>query len=65
MAYSTKKNPVETVAFKFRKLLNHQDFIENLDLYDEYSVHYFYRDVCSILKNDKYLQEKPLLKKVT
>ena len=64
MAYLTNKFPHGKVAFEFQKLLAHQDFVEHLDMFNDYTVDCFYRDVCSILKNNEYMKENSLLKRV-
>ena len=64
MSHLVKLNPLDKNTEEFMKLLNCQDLVKNLDLYEDYSVSNLYQDVCKTLKNDSAFNEKPLLKNV-
>ena len=64
MACLVKNNPLDKYCDDFKNILDNQDLIDDIELYDNYSTDNLYNDLSIIFKNDKYLNEKPLLKTV-
>jgi hypothetical protein len=65
MACLVKNNPLDKYCDDFKNILDNQDLIDDIELYDNYSTDNLYNDLSTIFKNDKYLNEKPLLKTVS
>ena len=64
MSYLVKKYPSNKHSNEFKALILNQDLIEDIDSYENYSNDLFYNDICNILRKDKSLNERPLLKTV-
>ena len=64
MASVVKNKANDEYCQEFKKILDNQDLIEDIDLFGDYSTREIHSDLSSILKNDKYLKEKSLLKSV-
>ena len=64
MASVVKNKANDEYCQEFKKILDNQDLIEDIDLFGDYSTREIHSDLSSILKNDKYLKEKSLLKTV-
>jgi|LakMenE18May11ns_1017448.scaffolds.fasta_scaffold9751205_1 hypothetical protein len=64
MACLVKNNPLDKYCDDFKNILDNQDLIDDIELYDNYSTDNLYNDLSIIFKNDKYLNEKPMLKTV-
>ena len=62
--YIYKNKPNDEYCIEFKKILDNQDLIEDIELFGDYSTRDVHSDLSSILKNDKYLKEKSLLKSV-
>ena len=65
MASMIKIDPNGLYSNDFKNLLTNQDLIENIELIQDYSSNDLYNDLCNILKNVKYLNEKSFLGKVS
>jgi hypothetical protein len=64
MACLVKNNPLDKYCDDFKNILDNQDLIDDIELYDNYSTDNLYNDLSTIFKNDKYLKDKPILKSV-
>jgi hypothetical protein len=64
MACLVKNNPLDKYCDDFKNILDNQDLIDDIELYDNYSTDNLYNDLSIIFKNDKYLKDKPILKSV-
>jgi hypothetical protein len=64
MAAIVKIDPNGFYSNDFKNLLTNQDLIEKIELVQDYSTNDLYNDLCIILKNVKYLNEKSFLGKV-
>ena len=64
MACLVKNNPLDKHCDDFKNILDNQDLIGNIELYENYSTDNLFDDLSLIFKNDKYLSEKPILKSV-
>ena len=64
MTFLVKNSPYEKNSHEFRSILAIQGFEKYYDSYDHYTTYILYRDVCILLNNDQYIQEKSFLKKV-
>jgi hypothetical protein len=59
MACLVKNNPLDKYCDDFKNILDNQDLIDDIELYDNYSTD----NLCNLsilFENDKYLNEKPL-----
>jgi hypothetical protein len=63
MAYIVNETP-RGCFHENEKFIIEQDLIGDINLYKDYSNDILYGDICKVLKNDKYLKEKSLFKKV-
>jgi hypothetical protein len=64
MANILKNEPHDKNSSNFKCLLKNQDFIEESDLYLDYSIDELFNDLCKVLTKVKYLNEKSLFKAV-
>jgi hypothetical protein len=64
MANILKNEPQDKNSSNFKSLLKNQDFIEESDLYLDYSIDELFNDLCKVLTKVKYLNEKSLFKAV-
>ena len=64
MANILKNEPQDKNSNNFKSLLKNQDFIEECDLYRDYSIDELFNELCKILTKVKYLNEKSLFKAV-
>ena len=56
-----KKKKIDDHYEEFVNILANQDLVDDIG---DYSIENFYKDICNILKKDKYLKDTSLLKTV-
>lgn len=65
MACKVKIDPTGLYSNEFKNLLTNQDLIEDIDSVRDYSTNDLFVDVCNVLRNVKYLNEKSFLQNVS